>query len=329
MWRWLRRIWIAAGLAFAREREGVSQRAVIDRHNVAEIIAMQFPELRPVEASYLGEGYDSTAFDVNNELVFRFPKRADVEAQLLIETAILPRLAERTPIPIPAFSFHGRPSSEFPRHFVGYPKLPGVAGISLDLDQSQLLELAPVLGGFLSFLHSFPANVATKCGVPECAPETLIEDIQAEAMSDVHVVTHVGLDALESPLRVLFNTRVETDETNRVTPTLVHRDLAAEHILLDPATKQVTGVIDWSEISISDPAIDFAGMFHWGGPDFTTAVLSHYEVSADDGLLERARLLAAAKCIGDIVFGLETHRQEYIDSGARALSYCVTPLERT
>ena len=75
---------------------------------------------------------------------------------------------------------------------------------------------------------------------------------------------------------------------------------------------------------MSDTAIDFAGMFHWGGLDFTNAVLSHYQVSVDNGLLERARFLATAKCIGDIVFGLKTHRQEYIDSGVRALSHCVT-----
>ena len=116
---------------------------------------------------------------------------------------------------------------------------------------------------------------------------------------------------------------------DRVTPRLVHRDLAAEHILVDPDTKQVTGIIDWSEISISDPAIDFAGMFHWGGLDFTRAVLSRYRPPVDEGLLERARLLAAAKCIGDIVFGLKTHRQEYIDSAVRALGYCAPPLERT
>ncbi|MDP9176766.1 MAG: phosphotransferase [Gemmatimonadota bacterium] len=296
---------------------------------VAEIIGAQFPDLRPVEATYLGEGYDSRAFDVNDEFVFRFPKRADVEAQLLIETAILPRLAERTPVPIPAFSFHGKPSPDFPRHFVGYPKLPGIPGLDLDLDQSQLLDLAPILGEFLSFLHSFPSDAAIQCGVPEIAPEALIEDVRAEALSDIHVVTHVGLDALEDPLRTLFETRVEAGQMNRVTSRLVHRDLAAEHILLDPDMKQVTGIIDWSEISISDPAIDFAGMFHWGGLDFTNAVLSHYRVPVDDGLLERARVLAAAKCIGDIVFGLKTHQQEYIDSSVRSLKYCVPPLERT
>ncbi|HYN82925.1 MAG TPA: phosphotransferase [Gemmatimonadaceae bacterium] len=301
---------------------------MIDRHTVAEIIGVQFPELRPVQASYLGEGYDSTAFEVNGQLVFRFPKRADVEAQLTIETAILPRLGERTPVPVPAFSFHGKPSPDFPRHFVGYPKLPGIPGIDLELDRLQLLELAPILGEFLSFVHSFPIDDATQCGVPRYAPEALLNEVRDEAAGDLHVVKHVGVDALEEQLRTLFKTRVGAHDMDRVTSTLVHRDLAAEHILLDSGTRQVTGIIDWSEISISDPAIDFAGMFHWGGLDFTNVVLSHYRVPVDDGLRERARLLAAAKCIGDIVFGLETHRQEYIDSAVRALGHCVAPQGR-
>jgi hypothetical protein len=103
----------------------------------------------------------------------------------------------------------------------------------------------------------------------------------------------------------------------------VHRDLAAEHILLDPQTQQVTGIIDWSEISVADPAIDFAGIFHWGGLDFTNAVLSRYNHEPDNGLLIRARFFAACKSIGDVTFGLETHRPEYIHAGVRALRLCM------
>ena len=43
---------------------------------VASIVELQFPELSPAGAVYLGEGCDSYAFDVNRRWVFRFPKRA-------------------------------------------------------------------------------------------------------------------------------------------------------------------------------------------------------------------------------------------------------------
>jgi hypothetical protein len=64
---------------------------------IAGVIAEQFGELCPVTVTYLGEGYDSTAFDVNGRWVFRFPKRCDVERQLLLESEILPLLAPRIP----------------------------------------------------------------------------------------------------------------------------------------------------------------------------------------------------------------------------------------
>ena len=290
---------------------------------VAAIIEAQFPDLCPVRVNYLGEGYDSTAFDVNDNLVFRFPKRSEVEGQLVVETEMLPLLANGCPLPIPRYSFHGVPSPLFPRHFAGYAKLPGVPGIELDPTQLEFSRLAPVLGGFLSFLHAFPVNTATLLGVPEVASGVMIENARAEALSDVDVVRRVEVDVPEGELRSFLEAGIVTDQHSPIIPVLVHRDLAAEHILLDRLTQEVTGIIDWSEISVADPAIDFAGIFHWGGVDFTNAVLSHYDQEPDCGLLTRAQFFATCKGIADITFGLETHRLEYIHAGVRALRVCL------
>jgi aminoglycoside phosphotransferase (APT) family kinase protein len=290
---------------------------------VAAIVAAQFPELGPVRAAYLGEGYDSTAFDVNGHLVFRFPKRPDVERQLFVETRMLPLLAVGTPVPIPSYSFQGVPSTRFPRHFAGYVRLTGVPGIGLTLTQAEFLRLAPVLGDFLSFLHSFPVGTAAQLGVPEYASDVLIGEVRAESLGDLGVVRQVDPDAPEATWRAFLETGIEAGNRGSPKPTFVHGDLAAEHILVDPPTQQVTGVLDWSEISIGDPAIDFAGMLHWGGPGFLNAVLSHYRHPTDAGLRDRARFFAVGRGIGDIVFGLETQRPEYVKAGVRALRLCL------
>ena len=99
---------------------------------VASIIQAQFSELSPTSVVFLGEGCDSSAFDVNQQWVFRFPKRADVAQQLAIESSVLPVLAAQSPLPLPVFSFHGQPSDAFPYRFVGYRKLPGVPAIQVD-----------------------------------------------------------------------------------------------------------------------------------------------------------------------------------------------------
>jgi len=106
-------------------------------------------------------------------------------------------------------------------------------------------------------------------------------------------------------------------------PVLAHRDLAAEHVLCDPIRREIVGIIDWSEIAISDCSVDLAGVFHWGGGSGMKSVLAAYEGPVDKGVLIRARFLAACRGVGDVAFGLETERREYIESGMRALNFCL------
>ena len=292
----------------------------LDSSFVAEIIQAQFPLLVPVRVVYLGEGYDSAAFEVNERWIFRFPKRDEVERQLLIETRILSVLAVQTPVPIPAFSFHGQPSFVYPHHFAGYAKLAGVPAIQLDPARLPFLQLAPALARFLSFLHSFSVSAAFHCGVPEQRIDALIEEMRAEALRDFELVSQVAPDAPGKKWRSFLEAGVDVHPPS--TPVVVHNDLAAEHILLDPAAHKVTGIIDWSDIAISDPAADFAGMFHWGGEAFVNAVLSNYDGHLDDLVLRRARFMAACRGVADVAFGLETHRREYLDAGVRALRLC-------
>ena len=86
---------------------------------------------------------------------------------------------------------------------------------------------------------------------------------------------------------------------------------------------EITGVIDWTEIAVTDRCVDFAGFFHWGGEPYVKAVLSNYDGPVDEGVLHRARFLAACRGVGDVAFGLETGRQEYIKGGVRALGFCL------
>jgi aminoglycoside phosphotransferase (APT) family kinase protein len=285
-----------------------------------EIIGTQFPDLHPVTAAFLGEGYDSTAFDVNDRWVFRFPKRTDVERQLFTERAVLPFLAERTSVPVPSFSFHGVPSAHFPLHFAGYEKLAGVPAIGVESAAASPGRLAQVLGEFLSSLHTFPVETAAALDVPAYPATLLLEAVREETLSDLHRVREVLPDAPEADWRRFFE---RPPDGAGVTPVLVHGDLAAEHILVDPGTGEVTGVIDWSEVAVGDPAIDVAGLCHWGGTELAAAVLGHYQPRPDDGLLARAGYLGACRGVGDIVFGLETGRAEYLQAGARALELCI------
>ena len=286
---------------------------------IATILEEQFPQLAPVSASVLGEGCDSVAFDVNATFVFRFPKSADSEEQLSIEARILPLLAKRLPVPVPEFRFHGRPSAQFPRRFIGYPKLPGIRAIELGPPPGDP-ELAKAIGRFLSALHAFAVDQALAAGVPDSDTMAAIGELRQEALDDFEVVARVAPDA---PLKQWRDFLAAGDGGGEPgTRVLVHNDFAAEHVLVDADAGFITGIIDWSDIAVSDPAADFAGLFHWGGAPFVEAVMSHYAGILDARARQRAQFMAVCRGVGDVKFGLAMNRGEYVAAGLRALAMC-------
>ena len=106
-------------------------------------------------------------------------------------------------------------------------------------------------------------------------------------------------------------------------PVLAHQDFACEHVLIDPATGRATGVIDWADATLGDPADDFAGVLAWLGETFLGEVLARYTGPADAGLVGRARVVAAIHGAVGAWYGLEGGRPEHLAAGLRALEFAV------
>ena len=288
---------------------------------VAAIVAAAFPALAPVRADYLGEGCDSVAFVVNGALVFRFPKRDDVAEQLLREARLLPHVARQVPLPIPVYSHMGRPSRLFPRPFGAYPMVAGTPAIHFELAVLPQDAIARALAGVLSGLHAWDRADALQRLIPSTDVNALIDEVRTDALDDFDLV------ARQAPDRPLEDWHAYISHppaaTNGAEAVVVHGDLAAEHVLFDEATRTVTGVIDWSEVAMADAAMDFAGVFHWGGDELVNAVLQLYTgAAATPGTLMRARYLAACRGVCDIRFGIDMKRPEYVRGGVRALELC-------
>ena len=284
-------------------------------------VAIQFPELEPITASYLGGGCDSVALLINETWVFRFPRTAEVEAQLAVESALLSRLAPLLPLDVPRFEFHGRPGAHFPRRFVGYRKISGTPAIGTDpgdLDPAEVERL----GQFLARLHDTPLDLARACGVPDEPLGRVLGELRDDALRALVEVRKAAPAAPYDRWRALLE---DPPRRPDAAPVLAHNDLAAEHVLLDPEARRVTGVIDWSDAAITAPEVDFAGFWHWGGEALATAMLRAYESAGARlcvGALEMSRYLGACRGAMDVAFGVEMQRPEYVTAGLRALHLC-------
>jgi aminoglycoside phosphotransferase (APT) family kinase protein len=102
---------------------------------------------------------------------------------------------------------------------------------------------------------------------------------------------------------------------------LAHADLGAEHILEHGGA--VTGVIDWTDAAVTDPALDFARLYRDFGPDFLAEVLGAY----GGGAPERERITFFARCaaLEDLAYGRESGRAEYARTAERSLAWLFPP----
>jgi aminoglycoside 2''-phosphotransferase len=288
-----------------------------------ELIETSFPEIQIETWAFHLSGWDSVVLEVNDALMFRFPRpnRPDVEAQLEKEIALLPELAKALPLPIPQFDYLGDGSNGTGRRFVGYRKL---AGVQLRGDHPALQrpqQIARQLGEFISCLHRFPVERAAQLKI---APVSAADwrqryiDLYEQVRTDVLPLLE---PALRAKAAALWEGFVAIDANFLFHPVLIHADLNNDHILYDEAGDTITGIIDWGDVKIGDPAMDFADLLHTYGREFVEVVLANYQLEQDATFWQRVSFYAAAMPFYEVLYGLiesdEAHVQHGLD-GVRA-----------
>ena len=106
--------------------------------------------------------------------------------------------------------------------------------------------------------------------------------------------------------------------------TVCHNDLGIEHILVDPRSWAISGIIDWSDAALADPARDL-GMVHRDlGPRGLRATLSAYRAAGagtDLELLARAVFHARCGVLEDLTYGLVTGQDDYTANSLAAMAW--------
>src|SRR6476469_1628713 len=136
---------------------------VVDAKQARALIDQHFSELRGKKLEPFGVGFDNTAYLVDGEWVFRFPRREVAVPLMNHEIGILAELAPNLPIAIPVPEKLGQ-SNGWP--FAGYRVLPGRSATHAHLSDEARMGFAEQLGQFLARLHSFPVKRALEHGIP-------------------------------------------------------------------------------------------------------------------------------------------------------------------
>ncbi|MGM0852334.1 MAG: phosphotransferase [Bacillota bacterium] len=228
------------------------------------LIGDQFPELHPSRLDIIDYGFDNTVMKVNNDWVFRFPRR-DIAVKLLeTEGKLLPLLDEKNlGLQIPVPTFLGEPSPQYKWPFLGYRFVEGTIpprAHEVVREGESALELAR----FLTNLHHMDVSEVGKRGVPYDEMARLQVEMRLPTLEkNIHEIEELNLfhrvDKLKDYLQHVPKKPLPSETT------LVHGDLHFKNIVVN-TDGILSGVLDWGDVHIGHRAIDLNLVYSYLNP---------------------------------------------------------------
>jgi aminoglycoside 2''-phosphotransferase len=230
------------------------------------------------------EGLINDVVIVNDETVFRFPKTGWGQQSLAAEVRLLEAIRGFVQVPLPRPVLHDETVASH-RLVRGEP-----------LTRESLFRMAPgrrrsilnQLGRFLQDLHTIPASAIPQVSASDATRtdagwRSFHDEVQEAVFPLLYRHQRQSVRDLFEPV---LSGRLEMN----VEPVLIHGDLAPYHILVDPNSPEITGVIDFGTAGMGDPAIDFSTLLvHYGAQVVDQMAAAYPGLEA---LQERARFRA-------------------------------------
>jgi aminoglycoside phosphotransferase (APT) family kinase protein len=278
---------------------------------------VHLPDYRVETVVELGQGQENVAYQVNGELIVRYRKEADAAeraAMVQREMRLLALVAQITTLAVP------RPLVNLAAEgWLVYRKLGGTSLLELPPHEQRRFAASTgaALGELLRALHAIP--LARVGGLVETDNDPLAR-WRAEAAELAEAVSDIVPPGHRRAITAFFDAALPEDTES---PVFSHNDLGIEHVLVDPATGLVSGIIDWSDAAVCDAAYDLGLLYRDLGPAALDAALRTYAPNATDVVRLRERAIFYARCsvFEDLAYGRDSGRAVYVAHGLDALTW--------
>jgi len=252
----------------------------VTKRELLSKIRKEFPELKWKQAEHNVQGWDHYVIILDNKYVFRFPRTRHYLERLENEISLLEYLRNKVAISIPEYKYIAKNKS-----FAGYLLIEGEQlkkKVFKFVSHNSRKLIAKQLADFLSVLHKTPNKTAQKYSTKKVDAQKLYKEL----VSDIN--KHITPRFSKSN-QLLVNNYLKEFKNYLKFPHKVftHNDLYSSHILINKNKKTVSGIIDFADRRIDDPARDFAELWDYGR-EFVEEVYKQYEGPKDKDFLKRS-----------------------------------------
>lgn len=241
--------------------------------------------------------------------VLRLPRRPDVVQKAKLEARILELVKTRLPVAVPDWKVHTD-------RLIAYPLLPGKPGMTVDAKTYEVTwnfdqkspEYGHSLARLLVSLHGIDHGAARAAGVPVLTP-TDVRARHQEKMARVRQELGVA-ETLWSRWQVWLN----DDSYWPSFSCFTHGELYPAHTIVD-GQGTITGVIDWTEAVVGDPAAEFVmQLVAFGEEGFDQLVSQYRELGGRiwPRLKEHCQELFAAGPANYGIYALTTGEEQHL-----------------
>ena len=233
------------------------------------IIVDSFPELRGSTFSIITQGWHSVAIDVDDRLIFKFPKDEVARAALLKEAALLKIIRRAVRLPVPELSIH-----EGPPIFSRHEKLKGgylLPDLYASLTETSRARLGAALGAFYRDLHALDLKRMISGGATRVMPWQSLEAIRRKAVpllpQELRAWAAAAADAFE---------RLPPDPHGL---TYGFFDGHGWNMAFDAECGRLNGVYDFADSGIGPVHQEFI-YSNFIAPDLTRRIIAAYEAES-------------------------------------------------
>ena len=237
-----------------------------DLTKLREAIIASFPELRAARFDLHTIGWDSFAVDVDDRLIFKFPRHAEAEQRLKAEAGLLAAVRPRVTMPLPDQQLHAGPPL-----FSCHPKLKGehlLAVHYLQLSAKARERLAAEVALFFAELHALDHAVMKDAGAGPIGSWLPPDEILREAWP---LLPHELHGYAERTIRAGQDLDADPYGT-----TYGHFDSHGWNMAFDHEAERLNGIYDFGDSGFGDLHKEFIQP-SWIAPDFVERLAGEYE----------------------------------------------------
>ncbi len=294
--------------------------------NTLEVVRALFPGEAIKELTTISVGWNSNVYILNEKFAIKIPKTKSatkgIEKELALTEAIRHYIPAELPTPISRVivdGIYGFSYKLIKGKMMTTRPLPG-SGNNFDptkiIDSNLYMSIQKQLAEILSSIHRIDPQVV----------QGILIQFEDENWAGTYArlgkkwgailrKTFAGNELIKA--KILLEETIDGIAACHFQQKFIHGDFGGWNIIYDEKRKGITGILDWADSCIGDPAVDFSELIYDYGEQYAAEVLAFYDKESDSSLMDRAKLYLRLEGFRDLHYGVVSDSSEFVEKGRK------------